>query len=85
MRVTATRFLVLPAACLSLTMFGSGCGNANVNESGSTGVTGASQVSGEVKPSEPPPSNYKEFYEREQKQNALKKGGAAKKTGGATK
>ena len=75
------RFLALPAACLSLTLFGSGCSNSNVNETGSTGVADATKISGDVKPSVPPPSTYKEFYEQQKQQNPApgKKGAAPPK------
>lgn len=79
-----TRFFVLPAACLSLTMFGLGCDSSTVNEAGSTSAKEGSAVT-PVKQEGPPPNNYTEFYKRELDKAPSKKKGAASGGGAAPK
>jgi hypothetical protein len=74
-----TKFFMLSAACLSLTMFGSGCSNSSVNESAPP--AGAANVA-PPKDAQPQPQTYKEFYERGQGANAPGKGAAAAKPKG---
>jgi hypothetical protein len=71
-----TKFIMLSAACLSLTMFGAGCDNSSVNES--KPAAGTANVA-PPKDAPPPPKDYKEFYERTQKTAATGKGAAPAK------
>jgi hypothetical protein len=72
-----TRFLVPPAACLCLTMFGAGCDNSRVNEAGSPVPEGSAASA--PKDAQPPPQSYKEYYERTQKATPPGKGAALAK------
>ena len=56
---------VLPAVCVSLAWFASGCSNSSTNESGSSGATG-SAAAAPAKDAPPPPKSVKEYYERNQ-------------------
>jgi hypothetical protein len=72
-----TKFFMLSAACLSLTMFGAGCDNSSVNESKSAG-SGTANVA-PPKDALPPPKDYKEYYERSQKTATTGNGAAPAK------
>jgi len=71
---------VLPAVCVSLAWFASGCSNSSTNESGSSGATG-SAAAAPVKDAPPPPKSVKEYYERSQTAKSAP-GQAAPKTKG---
>jgi hypothetical protein len=71
-----TRFFVLPAACLGLAVFGTGCDNSSVNE---TKPAGTQASTGAPANNVPPPKSVKEYYERTQKETPPPKGGVAPK------
>ena len=71
-----TKFLVLSAACLSLTVLASGCDNSSINESPSAAGTANAAA---PKDAAPPPQSQKEFYERSQKATPPGKGAAVAK------
>jgi len=69
---------ILPVACLSLAMFGSGCDNSGVNEENSGGKAPSGAA---VKDGPPPPKSVKEWSEQNRKIGASPKANAASKTG----
>jgi hypothetical protein len=72
-----TKFFILSAACLSLTMFGAGCDNSSVNESKPAGSATANVAPPKDAP--PPPKDYKEYYERSQRTATTGNGAAPAK------
>ncbi len=75
---------VLPAVCVSLAWFASGCSNSSTNESGSSGATG-SAAAAPAKDAPPPPNSVKEFYERSQTAKTVPPGKATPKPKGVSK
>jgi hypothetical protein len=71
-----TKFVLLSAACLSLTVFASGCSNDSVNE---PGAPPGSANAAPPKDAQPPPTSYKEYYERTQAATPPGKGAALAK------
>jgi hypothetical protein len=73
---------VLPAVCVSLAWFASGCSDSSTNESGSSGATGSAAA---AKDAPPPPNSVKEFYERSQTAKTVPPGKATPTTKGVSK
>jgi hypothetical protein len=71
-----TRFFALPAACLSLAVFGTGCDNSSVNETTPAGTQASTAAPAN---NAPPPKSVKEYYERTQKATPPPKGVVAPK------
>jgi hypothetical protein len=62
------KWSVVPAACVSLAWFATGCSNSSTNESGSTGATGTATAA-PTKDAPPPPKDMKEWAQREGKRS----------------
>jgi hypothetical protein len=75
---------VLPAVCVSLAWFASGCSNSSTNESGSSGATG-STAAAPAKDAPPPPNSVKDYYERSQAAQPASTGKATPTTKGVSK
>jgi len=75
---------ILPAVCVGLACFGSGCENSSVNESGSPAASG-SATAAPAKDAPPPPNSVKEFYERSQTAKTVPPGKATPTTKGVSK
>jgi hypothetical protein len=75
---------VLPALCVGLAWFGTGCDSSSVNESGSSGAKGSAATAAPAKDAPPPPKTIKDYYEQQQAQQKAPAGKAAPTTKGET-